>query len=699
MQKALEAAFSQAKQTGTFSYPNKSLTAVPQELINFDSLQLPSMNWWQTSPLLKIDLSNNQINVLPLELLQTNPDVFLVRLQNNKLAGFPKDFFPMENQIKSLDFSINQISRLPESLLNCSKLVELLIGNNKIDDCPSLFPLQNLEILQMNNNLLMKSPVFSGLIRLKILNLCSNKIKSLEDSCFQGLNSLEQLLIRSNGVMSIDRTFFNNTPKLIIIDLSENQLDSFEFAKEMPYLDTLLLAFNRIQILKGLNYCGNLTVLDLKNNKLTNLESNIKDLQKLKTLDLSNNDLKDLPNDLGFMPNLIRITIQGNPIKTIKPSLRDGKAEVLKQYLRGRTSEPQKYEKAQVIDRWQGLLREFCMNNELVIRDQELDSFDPRVFEVKTLKLIDFSKNKLSEIQGDFQVFKNLIVLRLNDNLFTKPPKTIAFVESLQELSFQGNKLNDFFVQTNWKNLKILDLARNLLTFIPQCVLCLETLEVLSLAYNQIEDIEPLSSSLLRNLKVLDISNNRIQSLSTIFLEQRQDLTHLNIENNEIVKLPTELGFFKGLQSLKVIGNPLKLIRREVLDRGTNEILNFLRSRHVGEPPNYQIKIKKGENKIKSNEIHEENIFENQENIKMKPSFNKRLEKNTAMEIEEEKLADNRNNLLPQGKSLQEIEKEILLLEEEIQNNYSLNNFQKTTKRKELQKLIIARNAYLNKKF
>lgn len=54
-------------------------------------------------------------------------------------------------------------------------------------------------------------------------------------------------------------------------------------------------------------------------------------------------------------------------------------------------------------------------------------------------------------------------------------------------------------------------------------------------------------------------------------------------------KLPTVLGFMK-LLSLKVDGNPLKLIKRSVIDKGTVSLLDFLRTKHAGDPPTKKFK-------------------------------------------------------------------------------------------------------------
>eukprot|EP01016_Furgasonia_blochmanni_P004798 TRINITY_DN11857_c0_g1_i1.p1 TRINITY_DN11857_c0_g1~~TRINITY_DN11857_c0_g1_i1.p1 ORF type:complete len:297 (+),score=63.07 TRINITY_DN11857_c0_g1_i1:64-954(+) len=58
-------------------------------------------------------------------------------------------------------------------------------------------------------------------------------------------------------------------------------------------------------------------------------------------------------------------------------------------------------------------------------------------------------------------------------------------------------------------------------------------------------------------------------------------LSFINLENNSLGKLPTELGFMNSLKALKIDGNPLKLIKRTTIEKGTVAILEYLRTRHV----------------------------------------------------------------------------------------------------------------------
>jgi len=58
-------------------------------------------------------------------------------------------------------------------------------------------------------------------------------------------------------------------------------------------------------------------------------------------------------------------------------------------------------------------------------------------------------------------------------------------------------------------------------------------------------------------------------------------LTTLAAVNNELMDLPHWLGFHKTISAINVEGNPMKRIRRQVIERGTQGILMFLCDKFV----------------------------------------------------------------------------------------------------------------------
>ncbi|KAJ6263589.1 hypothetical protein Dda_2157 [Drechslerella dactyloides] len=71
-------------------------------------------------------------------------------------------------------------------------------------------------------------------------------------------------------------------------------------------------------------------------------------------------------------------------------------------------------------------------------------------------------------------------------------------------------------------------------------------------------------------------SDNRIEEVEVDGLE---GLQVLDLMNNCIGRLPPRLGLLEGLRELRVVGNAFRVPRRQVLERSTAEVLEWLRDR------------------------------------------------------------------------------------------------------------------------
>ncbi|KAL0918241.1 hypothetical protein M5K25_010239 [Dendrobium thyrsiflorum] len=128
-------------------------------------------------------------------------------------------------------------------------------------------------------------------------------------------------------------------------------------------------------------------------------------------------------------------------------------------------------------------------------------------------------------------------------------------------------------------NLEILDLSGNASSLLDSSAFpLLPQLKELHLRRMKLSHIPPSILS-LQQLRVLDLSQNLLVSLP----EDIRNLTclqELDLSNNNIAALPSELGLLEShLQVLKLDGNPLRSIRRPVLDRGTKAILKYLKDK------------------------------------------------------------------------------------------------------------------------
>ncbi|XP_068709488.1 leucine-rich repeat-containing protein 27-like isoform X3 [Montipora foliosa] len=125
-----------------------------------------------------------------------------------------------------------------------------------------------------------------------------------------------------------------------------------------------------------------------------------------------------------------------------------------------------------------------------------------------------------------------------------------------------------------------IDLNKKRLTQIPLQVLTLRQLEFLYLEGNSISSLPEDLFDCLPNLRWLDLRNNRISQIPHIIGNHR-NLRNLLLEGNAIESLPLELGLLKSLSGLNLSGNPLEFPPSYIVERGTQEILKFLREQYV----------------------------------------------------------------------------------------------------------------------
>ncbi|XP_052102130.1 leucine-rich repeat-containing protein 27-like isoform X4 [Mytilus californianus] len=131
--------------------------------------------------------------------------------------------------------------------------------------------------------------------------------------------------------------------------------------------------------------------------------------------------------------------------------------------------------------------------------------------------------------------------------------------------------------QTKALGSNTLDLGSKGVRQIPNELLELSQLEYLYLEGNELCSLPDDFFDKLPNLVWLDIRRNGLLRLPSVYTGRHQNLRNLLLEGNNLRSLPLELGLIKSLNGLNISGNPIEFPPGEIIEKGTNEILKFLR--------------------------------------------------------------------------------------------------------------------------
>ncbi|KAF0682360.1 Aste57867_25498 [Aphanomyces stellatus] len=552
---------------------------------------------WECVDLIKLDLSHNEIPSIPIEVGLLGGLLFFKMCQN-VLPNIPQELFTLTS-LAYLDLSNNLLSGdFSSSIGQLKQLKELDLRGNKLNTLPeSLGGLTFLEILRIEDNQFEFLPRSIGeLEKLITLTVQSNQLQSLPEN-FCNLRAIATLDLSKNNLASLQGCLKHNI-SLKHLDLRQNRLTVFP---ELPLnccLDTLLLGFNELTYVNvdSLTRAHNhLTVLDLRENKLSELPDKVCLMQKLKTLDLTNNDLSDLPPGLGYLPQLNHILTHGNSLRSIRRSILSAGCEPLKKYLRTRggpvgveTAETDEFNPSAREMETKSIFRDSASTGILDLSGKILSSIPSELWGISTLlmnlTIVNLSKTGLKSLPDEISRFCNLKTLIIEENMLESIPVSVNTLQQLQILRVRKNNMTNagidlLFVKNSPLScsLKEVDIRNNFLMSVPCGMENMSSLNTLLLSYNRISELDDVNWSLLKNLSIVSIADNKLISVGKIY--EAPNLTSLSIENNSLTQIPFELGFCTKLKALNINGNPQRSVRLTTINKGTEEILLYLKNK------------------------------------------------------------------------------------------------------------------------
>lgn len=169
---------------------------------------------------------------------------------------------------------------------------------------------QNLEQLTLNNQLQrIPARIFSLAKKLNNLVLSRNRIDTIEDFAFDGLDNLEQLGLAKNQLTSLKRYTFAGLTKLVNLNLRDNDISTIEDgAFSLPKLDELYLSKNRLKTLSDRIFDGTplLRNINLDNNNLQQFGTSFYGLKNAARLVIYLNEIHDI--DIIALANMPELT-------------------------------------------------------------------------------------------------------------------------------------------------------------------------------------------------------------------------------------------------------------------------------------------------------------------------------------------------------------------------------------------------------
>ena len=585
-----------ARTDGRLNIAALGLQKLPTELLHMYDLDLignGSGSWAESVDLTKLCAADNELSLLDDKFFPCG------EFESPEDAGV--DGSSVTAALEAFDLHGNQLARLSSRLVNLTCLTTLNLSRNKLDNMnlgvitqisalrelrlaenrlsgimdQNLSKLSRLEVLDLSGNAITDIRGIGMLLELRSLSLSANRITKLPEGSLDlahlremqvAKNSLRGTLIPRNGPATL---------ALRSVDVSLNGLTSLtdDASVILPCLQTLNIKDNRLKEIAFLSNLQSLTTFVAGGNQFTAIPQSLSDLPCLKNVDLSRNDIRYIDPELGLMECLTVLSIANNPVRDRR--LLNLNTEDLKRELREKletrpegkddngqengalpTSGLQSFDNA---PKWST-----DKSGSLDMSGQMLDELDSRMLEQTNqegpIRSISFKKNNLSAI-----------------------PKSIELIAStLVAIDLSHNKLNgDAYLSEglHLDHLKRLNLSANAITSIEPLLskLAAPSLAEIDVSRNRIPDF-PVLRNIFPSLRTVQAADNNIQRLP---LESMKGLHVVDISGNSINSLEPRIGLLaqEGLRTFLVGANTFRVPRRDVVEKGTEAILAWLRGR------------------------------------------------------------------------------------------------------------------------
>ncbi|CAB3375489.1 Hypothetical predicted protein [Cloeon dipterum] len=270
-------------------------------------------------------LSHNRLTTIEATSFAGLRDLYQLSLDSNAIRSIHPVALKNASGLRDLHLNANRLTEAPRALVDVKKLNTLDLGENLISSIEnaSFGELRELYGLRLTENNLVNisKSALAKMPSLKILNLSKNNISRVEVAAFDTNENLQAIRLDGNQLNDVNG-LFGKLPKLVWLNISDNQLVKFDFELVPRGLQWLDLHANRLaELTNHLDLSPlRITTLDASANQLTELAgSAIPDSVEL--LFLSDNLISKVQAYTFFKkPNLTRVDLFGNKISSLTPN-------------------------------------------------------------------------------------------------------------------------------------------------------------------------------------------------------------------------------------------------------------------------------------------------------------------------------------------------------------------------------------------
>ena len=566
-----------------------------KEMYNIENIDINSGEWYESVDLVRLMAADNEFEFLP---SWAFPDISLQAStdleEGNIFAG-----------LQSIDLHGNNLSELPCGLKSLTRLTSINLSRNRLTNAciDILGQISSLQQLRLARNLLegALSESVGSLVDLELLDLQDNSITDL-GLALKDLTKMRSLGVAGNRLASIPSYIFEclsldeiyaaanqlagslipegltNLSALRTLDVSKNALTALSESERLDFLSLqdLNVTDNRLCTISDVSGWTRLITLCAGGNKLTRTPDGLTSLPNLKNLNLSRNSIIQLDCRLGLMDSLTSLEVGNNPLRERRQLSMT--TDDLKQDLRKRLPASPKLANNGDED----------VSNDLISMNIQGHSTEESIWPMKPGGVLDRSSSNLQDLEES----RLELILQTTDikslifhhNRLSCIPTALSTIQNtLTTLDLSHNCLTtDTYlpVRLSLPYLKNLDVSSNTIIDLSSLTKNLHAplLTFLNVSYNRISSLPSFLSATYPSITTLLASNN---SISTLDIDIAKGFHMLDLSENAIERLDPRLGLLAshGLRRLLVGGNRFRVPRREVLDRGTDALLSWLRGR------------------------------------------------------------------------------------------------------------------------